>query len=163
VRQRGRKAPTASRGGGAAAGRRWGGLKFLAPFRQVARFSGTATIISLIGLLFAPSTGYPEGTGPEPLEVTIFSLAVLFFAWSVVGTVRLISIVQRHAVSSAPSERMEEQLKDAQEDESVAKQLKTPSEATAEDLRVALRALVAALEAQQRAAQEVENKGKGDR
>ncbi len=90
------------------------GIKnFLAPFRQVAFFSAGAAIFALVSLLFGPSQGFPKGTGPEPLEVALFGIGVLLFVWAVVATVRLIYIVQRHAINAAKSERLDEMLKEA--------------------------------------------------
>jgi hypothetical protein len=83
---------------------------FLSPFRQVAVLSAGAAIVSLISLLFGPSQDFPKGTGPEPLEVTIFGIGVWLFVWAVVATVRLIYIVQRHAISAAQADQLKEAL-----------------------------------------------------
>jgi len=83
------------------------GIKaFLSPFRQVAMLSASAAIVSLISLLFGPSQGFPEGTGPEAFEVAVFGIGVLLFVWAVVATVRLIFIVQQHAINAAKSEQL---------------------------------------------------------
>jgi hypothetical protein len=89
--------------------------KFLSPFKQVAILSAGAAIVSLVSLLFGPSQGFPKGTGPEPLEVAVFGIGVLLFVWAVVATVRLINIVQRHAINAAKSEHLHEGLKPAEE------------------------------------------------
>jgi hypothetical protein len=89
--------------------------KFLSPFKQVAIFSAGAAIVSLVSLLFGPSQGFPKGTGPEPLEVAVFGIGVLLFVWAVVATVRLIYIVQRHAISAAKADQIDEGAKAAQE------------------------------------------------
>lgn len=78
--------------------------EFLSPFRQVAVLSAGAAVVSLISLLFGPSQGYPNGTGPRPLEVAIFGIGVWLFVWAVLTTVRLIYIVQRHAINAAKAE-----------------------------------------------------------
>ncbi len=84
--------------------------KFLSPFRQVAMLSACAAIVSLVSLLFGPSQGFPRGTGPEPLEVAVFGIGVLLFVWAVVATVRLIYIVQQHAINAAKSEQLNQRV-----------------------------------------------------
>lgn len=102
--------------------------KFLAPFRQVAYLSAGAAIVSLVSVLFGPSQGFPRGTGPEPFAVTVFGIGVLLFVWAVVATVRLIQIVQQHAISAAKSDRLDEGIQAAQKSAEAAQMAREASE-----------------------------------
>jgi hypothetical protein len=105
------------------------GIKsFLAPFRQVAYLSAGAAIVSLVSVLFGPSQGFPRGTGPEPFAVTVFGIGVLLFVWAVVATVRLIHIVQQHAISAAKSDRLDEGIQAAQKAAEAAQMAREASE-----------------------------------
>lgn len=88
-----------------------GGVReFLEPFTQVAVVSGLTVIVSMIALLLSPTQSDPGGTGPLNLRVVFFGISTLLFVWAVIGTVRLVFVVQSHAENQANMESIDDSL-----------------------------------------------------